>query len=141
MKTASMLVLLATLFFFGPAFHSSAASEHPFNLDGQSFKAGIIRKGATNQLEDTFTFEDGTFSSAMCKRYNFAAAPYWLRQEGDKVHFRAELESTTDGVMVWQGVISNGMLEGTMRWTKKRWYWTIDTEHRISGQVMPSPRQ
>ena len=51
----------------------------------------------------------------------------------------AELTSPTDGKMVWKGTIRGDTLEGTMRWTKKRWYWTIDTEHKIRGRLDKGP--
>ena len=106
-------------------------------LDGLQFKAGIVKAedGSGNALEDTLTFRNGEFSSAICKRYNFAASPYWVRTEGETVHFLAELNSPTDGKMVWKGTITGDKLIGTMHWTKKRWYWTVDVEHRIEGEV------
>ena len=114
-------------------------------LDGHQYKAGIVRatsaeEGEKKPLGDLLMFSGGKFSSAVCKRYNFAEAPYWIRIEGDQVHFLAELTSPTDGKMVWKGTIQGDTLEGTMRWTKKRWYWTVDTEHKISGKldVVPS---
>lgn len=109
-------------------------------LDGRQFKAGIVKVDAEQDgkkppLGDQLMFSDGMFSSAVCKRYNFTAAPYWVRVEGDRVHFLAELTSPTDGRMLWKGSIRGDTLEGTMRWTKKRWYWTIDTEHKITGKL------
>lgn len=106
-------------------------------LDGLRFKAGIvsIEDGPENALEDTLIFRDGKFSSVICQRYNFAAAPYWIRTEGGTIHFLAELNSPTDGRMIWKGTVSGDKLDGTMRWTRKRWYWTIDVEHRIQGQL------
>ena len=111
-------------------------------LDGLQFKVGIVREGVEeeNPLDDTLTFDGGNFSSAICERYQFAAAPYWTRREGDKVHFLAQLESPTDGRMVWTGTITGAGLEGTMRWTRTRWYWTIDAEHRIRGMLETAVR-
>lgn len=106
-------------------------------LDGLQFKTGITKRedGSDNSLEDTIIFENGKFSSVVCKRYNFSAAPYWTRTEGDTIHFLAELDSPTDGKMLWKGRISKGKLEGTMRWSRKRWYWNIDAEHKIQGKL------
>lgn len=106
-------------------------------LDGLRFKVGIVKEGAEddNPLGDTLTFDGGNFSSAICETFHFAAAPYWTRREDGKVHFLAELESPTDGRMVWNGTIDGHDLEGTMRWTRTRWYWTIDAEHRIRGTL------
>lgn len=41
--------------------------------------------------------------------------------------------------MEWQGTVKDGKLDGTMRWTRERWYWTIEAEHRISGQLSLQP--
>jgi hypothetical protein len=111
----------------------------PGPLDGKQFKAGIVRAGADEgqkkPLGDLLIFSNGTFSSAVCKKYNFAKAPYWVRVEGSKTHFLAELTSPTDGKMVWKGIVENGKLQGTMHWTKKRWYWTVDAKHKIRGRL------
>lgn len=106
-------------------------------LDGRTFSARIVRAGSSEDdpLGDQLLFEDGRFSSAICKQYNFAEAPYWVRLEGDRIHFLAELTSPTDGRMLWKGTIQGDTLEGTMHWTKQRWYWTIDTEHEIRGEL------
>jgi hypothetical protein len=123
----------------------AAASESPPEppvavaapLDGRTFSARIVRAGSGEDgpLEDELLFSDGMFSSAICKTYNFAEAPYWVRREGDRIHFLAELTNPTDGTMLWKGTIEGGTLDATMQWTKKRWYWTIDTEHDIRGEL------
>ena len=107
-------------------------------LDGRTFSARIVRDGADDQnrgLGDTLSFSGGKFSSKICRRFNFVDAPYWIRFENGKVLFRVELKSPTDGTMVWQGTISGDTLQGTMRWRKERWYWTIDATHKISGKL------
>jgi len=106
-------------------------------LDGRVFGAYIVREDAAEgqQLGDKLAFGDGMFSSALCRQYNFSDAPYWVRIEGEQIHFLVELNSPTDGTMLWKGTIRGDSLEGTMRWTKKRWYWTIDTEHKIHGNL------
>jgi hypothetical protein len=114
-------------------------SAHP--LDGRQFNVHIVRDdadkdGKNRGLGDQLMFSDGNFSSAICKKYNFADAPYWVRIAGDQVHFLAELASPTDGTMRWEGTIRGDTLEGTMRWTKTRWYWKIDTTHKISGKLV-----
>ena len=136
----------------GPVAPQSALSQdnaqingtHPVSnpaqlLDGLQFSAGIIRSSEADSgnapLGDTLVFKDGEFSSAICERCNFSSALYWIRQDGEQLHFLAELSSPTDGKMVWQGTVRDGKLEGTMRWTRKRWYWTIDVEHNIRGEV------
>lgn len=138
---AASFVVIAYCFCCPPAYadqtKSTPSANEPIRLDGLSFSARIVRNGArdSEQIEDLLTFDDGMFTSAICKKYNFSEAPYWVRLEGGRVHFLAELNSPTDGTMVWEGTIQDNALEGTMRWTKKRWYWTINAEHRIQGKL------
>jgi hypothetical protein len=113
---------------------------HAGPIDGRQYSASIVRDDAdedeeSRPLVDRLIFSDGMFSSEICTQYNFTEAPYWTRMEGDQVHFLVELTSPTDGTMLWKGIIRGDTLEGTMRWTKKRWYWTIDTEHKIRGRL------
>ena len=110
-------------------------------LDGMRFKAGIVRAdkvGEAQPLEDELMFDNGKFISMICKRFNFTPAPYWMRSDGDRVHFLAELNSPSDGKMIWEGTLTGDRLEGTMHWIKNRWYWTIDVEHKIVG-VLDGP--
>jgi hypothetical protein len=132
-----ILVAVLTVPSVAAAQGSNSSGNAAAPLDGRLFKAGIVREDDDGKppLTDHLAFENGKFSSVICKRYNFSDAPYWVRIDGDRIHFLAELSSPTDGKMVWQGTIRGNSLEGTMRWTKKRWYWTIDTEHRIRGTL------
>lgn len=138
---ATLLVLTTFVCFGMPATaddtESKLSRSDARKLDGLMFSARIVREGGEEgkQIADELTFRDGMFSSEICKRYNFSDAPYWVRLEGEKLYFLAELNSPTDGTMVWKGSINGNTLEGTMRWTKKRWYWTVDTEHRIRGNL------
>ena len=124
----------------GPSFAQAQTSDRAGQpLDGMRFKATIVKDAhgdAPKQpLIDELDFHDGNFSSTICKRFNFADAPYWVRMESGRVRFMAELQSPTDGTMLWKGTVEGGVLNGTMRWTKKRWYWTIDAEHKIRGEI------
>lgn len=108
-------------------------------LDGMRFRATIVKDAhgdaPKKPLIDELDFHNGKFSSAICKRFNFAEAPYWVRMESGRVRFMAELQSPTDGTMLWKGTVEGRVLNGTMRWTKKRWYWTINSEHKIRGEI------
>jgi hypothetical protein len=110
-------------------------------LDGQEFEAGIVQQGdsaaPSEPLIDRLSFENGTFSSLICERYGFVPSAYWVRGTADAIEFTAILESPTDGVMEWRGTVKDGKLDGTMRWTRERWYWTIEAEHHIVGEIVP----
>lgn len=112
-------------------------------LDGQTFDASIVPQadgtGPAEPLLDELSFENGTFSSRICERYGFLPGLYWVRGTPDEIQFQAILHSPTDGTMEWSGTVINGKLEGTMRWTRERWYWTINAEHRIAGKLSAQP--
>jgi hypothetical protein len=107
-------------------------------LDGSRFRAGIVREG--QPVQDVIVFKDGIFSSEMCRRYNFDDAPYWTRTRGDTVQFRAELNNPTDGRMVWEGSVADGLLQGTVHWTRKRWYRTVEATHPVTDYLEGLPQ-
>lgn len=130
-----------------PAF-AQAVAEAPQQaafapLDGLEFDAGIVRQGDSaapaEPLLDRLFFANGMFSSKICERYGFVPGAYWVRGTPEMIEFSAVLHSPTDGVMEWKGTVTGGKLDGTMRWTRERWYWTIEAEHRISGQIATQP--
>jgi len=143
--TAILLTILATTVGPWPTKPVLAAEQESKStiaaagpLDGRTFGASIVRASVAEQdreLGDKLMFINGMFASALCRKFNFGDAPYWIRQDGDQVHFLAEMTSPTDGKMIWKGTIRGDTLEGTMRWIKERWYWTIDTEHKIRGTL------
>jgi hypothetical protein len=107
-------------------------------LDGFVFEASIVRRdgeaGPAEPLIDRLTFDGGQFSSRICERYGFVPGAYWVRGEPGAIEFHAVLHSPTDGTMEWTGTVTGDALEGTMRWTRPRWYWTVRAEHRIAGR-------
>ncbi len=111
------------------AAQSRAAGNPTALLDGMSF---VLRNEATNN-EDRVIFRGGKFLSEDCARYGFAESPYWVRTEGGRIHFLAEIESPTHGKMLWKGSVSGDSLEASYLWVKERWYWTIRREYRLRG--------
>lgn len=111
-------------------------------LDGNVFEAKIVREDGTPAADapliDRLEFDNGFFVSEICTRYDFAPAQYWVRSDSGAIRFYAEMRSPTSGVMIWTGAVHNGELEGTMHWTRKRWYRTIIAEHRIAGKLITS---
>ncbi len=146
-RTIALTLLAAVTATVGPGFAKPGLAAEPLHesqgaatgpLDGRAYAARIVRATLAEQSRepgDELMFSNGMFGSMLCRRFNFSDAPYWIRREGDRIHFLAEMTSPTDGKMVWKGTIRGDTLEGTMRWTKERWYWTIDTEHKIRGTL------
>jgi len=104
-------------------------------LDGKSFRSRQYNDDGTPRPWDVLVFKDGNFISENCKPYGFVEGPYWLRFDGDSVHFLAELESPTHGTMVWKGTVKGDKIEGNLVWTRKRWYWTIRRSFNFAGSL------
>lgn len=108
-------------------------------LDGKTFSGELGRVGKPG-LADLFVFREGMFVSKECeKRCGYPAGPYWVRLEGDGVQFRSEIPCLkSDATMVWNGTVKGDDIEGTVAWTSKRWYWTIEKEFWFKGKLVES---
>lgn len=116
---------------------ATSAAEVAFarHLDGMVFVVDYGPLGQPSLGQDVLTFADGTFASQGCERLGFAAAPYWLRVEGDVVHFRAEMTSAEHGTLAFTGRVENGGIEVASRWTRERWYRTVLLESWYQGRL------
>jgi hypothetical protein len=103
-------------------------------LDGRTFRGAYGPLGKPARREDLFIFSDGRFVSKNCQEYGFTAGPYWVREVGGAVHFRAELTSPEHGVMIYEGRTQGDKLKAKFTWTKERWYWTIQREFWFEGK-------
>lgn len=113
----------------------SAATSWATNLEGKKFRSRQFNDDGTARPWDVLLFKDGKFISENCIPFGFVAGPYWLRLDGDRVHFLAELESPTHGTMVWKGTVTGEKIEGNLLWTRERWYWTIRRSFNFSGEL------
>ena len=109
-------------------------------LDGKSFAGELGRVGKPALTQDLFVFREGMFVSEECeRRCGYTAGPYWVRVEGDGVQFKSEIPCLkSDATMVWTGRVKGGEIEGTIAWTSKRWYWTIEKEFWFKGKLVGS---
>lgn len=116
---------------------SSPATPPAINqaLDGMEFRGPVGMKGKPRRREDSFIFQDGRFISENCKAEGFLPDIYWVRQDGDTIHFLAELRSPEHGTMVYRGRIHGDELDARFVWTKKRWYWNIEREYWFKGKL------
>ena len=109
-----------------------AASASWSPLDGKSFNGEMLSgEGKLLTSKEKLVFQNGRFSSEACREFGFGEGPYWLRVEDNKVYFIAETVSPTNGTMHWKGTITEGQVDASFVWTKKRWYWTIEREFRV----------
>jgi hypothetical protein len=104
-------------------------------VDDKTFVVDYGPLGQASLGQDVLTFAGGTFTSQGCRRYGFEAAPYWLRLEGDIVHFRAEMESPDAGTIAFTGSIAGDTLDAASLWTRERWYRTVRLESWYRGRL------
>jgi hypothetical protein len=103
-------------------------------LEGVRFVGPFGAEGEKEPKLDSFTFEDGRFSTASCLEWGFLPASYWLRRDADGLHFLAELKSPEHGTMRYEGVFDGKELTVVGYWKKERWYWTIERIYRGKGR-------
>lgn len=105
-------------------------------LDGMRF-VGMFgpAQAPDDRKEDTLFFGDGHFWSANCVPCGFAPGKYWVRHEGDAIHFRGVMESPERGRFLYIGVVRDGRLSASVNWRKERWYWTIDRDFRFDATL------
>ena len=70
-------------------------------LDGMVF-GGKIGARDNPDLKDELHLQDGKFWSAICIRCGFKPGKYWVRREGDSLHFRGEFHSDR-GIFIYAG--------------------------------------
>jgi hypothetical protein len=104
-------------------------------LDGKAFVGTFGPRGGSARDEDTFVFENGTFTSTGCIEYGFSPRPYWVRESDGVVHFLAEMISEEHGVIVYTGSVRGDVLKATYTWTRDRWYWTVVREFWFEGTL------
>lgn len=85
-------------------------------LDGRAFDVEMLPAGADEPIENTLTFHDGTFLSAVCVNHDFPQASYQVTEAGDGVGFKVHAESYTKGHMTWDGTVKDGQLQATAVW-------------------------
>src|SRR5918996_4648296 len=66
-------------------------------LDGKTFHGAILDDQGVERANDVVSVKDGKFQSVNCERFGFGEAPYWMRVEGDIVHFFVEMTHPDNG--------------------------------------------
>jgi hypothetical protein len=102
-------------------------------LDGKTFHGEIVDDKGVVRAKDVVSFKDGKFRSVNCERFGFGEAPYWMRVEGDVVHFLVEMTHPDNGTMLFRGAVHGSRAEWSAVWTKKRWYWSIRRDISFQG--------
>jgi len=116
----------------GPSTAAEAA-ETSRQLDGRVYYAQAGMQGTTSDHEDYLIFWDGKFASSTCVEDTFRTSSYSVSEQGDELHFHAEMLSTKYGMMIWDGVINGNRINAVSRWMHTHWFWKIDREYLYQG--------
>ena len=135
------LIIIATDCFAADETSPAPDSAEPVtDFEGLSFIGPYGIEGEDDPGEDTFTFEDGLFTSKTCLQWGFAATPYWTKRTSDGLHFLVKLESPEHGTMYYEGVFDGREMNARALWKKERWYRTIERTYVFKGRLL-GPRK
>ena len=109
-------------------------------LDGKRFEGKIGAPGKPGKIDETVVFENGQFVSAECeRRCGYARSKYWFRLENNEIHFKTRIRCTrADAWIDWSGTIAGNTINGQLKWTSERWYWTTKRNFWFEGQLIDS---
>lgn len=103
-------------------------------LENTRFVGEWTYEWATEPVEGLLIFRDGKFVSRDCLEWGYQPAPYYVRRDGDGVHFYARLPNPEHGTMWFRGVFDGERLRVDVHWKKERWYWTLEQRYRFTGR-------
>jgi hypothetical protein len=104
------------------------------DFDGRIYIAAFGQDGKLSNGSDVVRFDKGIMSSDNCIRFGFMPAPYFLRVDGNKTYFHADMPSKEQGLMRFSGFIENDNISASAKWKQVRWYWSVDVELRFEGK-------
>lgn len=117
------------MLFAAAAMTSAAIGETPGAgrgpLDGMIFVGKIGPEGKPD-FDEELHFNNGHFWSKNCIVCGYQPSVYWVRTVGESIHFHGELLSDSGSRFRYTGRVTGDRIKVTVRWTKSRWYWSID---------------
>lgn len=105
-------------------------------LDGRVFVGKIGVKGNPDTA-DKLHFRDGQFWSERCIQCGFNPGPYEAHKVGATIYVRGRL-SGSGGTFDYSGTIVGDTAQMDIKWTKSRWYWTIERDWAFAGTLQPA---
>lgn len=106
-------------------------------LDGMVVVGKIGPDGNPN-FDEELHFNNGHFWSKNCIACGYQPGPYWVRTVGSGIQFHGELIRDDGSTFRYRGRVADGRATVTVRWTKKRWYWSIDKILIFDGTLEPA---
>ena len=94
-------------------------------LDGMIF-AGKMGPASHPDFDEELHFNEGMMWSKTCISCGYMPGPYWTRRQGDTIQFTGELKGRSGSTFHYEGAVTGGRAEVAVRWTKDRWYWSIE---------------
>ena len=123
-KIRFLLVACAIpVFWMDPA--AAADGETTGALDGEVFLVEKGEVGKPSDGKDTYIFRDGKFRSTHFeKHYGFEEGAYTSTKKGEAITFAADIRSTSNGTIHWEGTVESDEIDVRYTWTdrKPKWY-------------------
>lgn len=111
----------------------------PGSLDGQTFTGEFGPIGEPAKGADTWAFKDGSFRSESCVECGFPQSVYSTASSTGGTDFHSTTGCpVSDAIIVWEGTVKDGKIEGVYTWTKKRWYRTVRKKFWFKGTIEDS---
>jgi len=135
LQASTLLGILVIAFVVSEAFSGDEGAAPHGRLDGLRFIGTFAPEGENAGRKDTLLFSDGHFWSAICVPCGFTPGVYWVRDVGDAIHFRGQMESPERGTFTFIGVVRDGQVSAKIHWRKERWYWSLERDFRFEGKA------
>ena len=123
------------------AISSPNSAAQTAGLEGRVFIADAGLKGKpADEKVDVITFASGTFHSSLCEQWGYNKGIVATVQQGGAIPFETETRSDRDGRLVWRGVVTGSVIEGTfVHYRKPAWYRPNPEplEHCFKGVAKP----
>ncbi|MGB3095426.1 MAG: hypothetical protein WBB46_01655 [Candidatus Deferrimicrobiaceae bacterium] len=113
---------------------AAGAGETKGALDGEVFVVEKGEVGKPSDGKDTYIFRDGKLRSRYFeKQYGFETGAYTSTKKGEAITFAADIRSTSNGTIHWEGTVESDEIDVRYTWSGRRskWYKAIPktTEH------------
>jgi hypothetical protein len=107
-------------------------------FDGRMYAVSFGQDHKSEAGRDVVRFENGKMSTALCIKFGFEPAPYYVRVEASRVYFQSEMVSITQGKNIFSGYVEGDQLIAHSDWAQARWYWTINVGAWFKGSLVGS---
>ncbi len=104
---------------------AAGAGETKGALDGEIFFVERGEVGKPSDGKDTYIFLNGKFRSRHFEReYGFEAGLYTATKKGEAITFAADIRSTSNGTIHWEGTVEGDEIDVRYTWNGKqpKWY-------------------